>query len=128
MVLPTVAEVVDVSERSCADVFDHIGEARLAGVERTVRPARIGNAPADIADADLVEMRVGPAHRRLDEEMQAIKPYIERRLDTADDRGLHVVEGDLQAGDGGGAHAASLRCSLSRAQRHGNSAARSVMA
>jgi hypothetical protein len=36
-------------------------------------------------------------------------------LDAAQDCGLHVVEQDLEAGDGVGAHAASLRRSIAAA-------------
>ena len=53
--------------------------------------------------------------------MQAIEAYIERHLDAAQDRRLDVVERDLEAGDGVGTHAATLRCSISAAQCHGRS-------
>ena len=59
--------------------------------------------------------------------MQLVEPDSERHLDAAQDRGLDVVERDLEAGDGVGAHAASLRRSIAAAQRHGSSAARSVI-
>lgn len=58
--------------------------------------------------------------------MQAVEPDIEQYLDTAEDRRLYVVERDLETGDAVGAHAASLRRSLSAAQRHGSSAAKSA--
>ena len=50
-------------------------------------------------------MAVGPAHGRLDGQVQPIEPDVERHLDAAQYRGLDAVEGDLQSGDGGGTHA-----------------------
>ena len=66
-------------------------------------------------------MAVGPAHGGLDGQVQSVKPDVERHLDTAQDRGLDVVERDLEAGDGVGTHAATLRRSISAAQFHGRS-------
>ena len=63
-VLPAVAEVVDVPQCLCADILDHIAEARLAGVERAVRPARVGNPPSDIAGADYAKPRRSPSWER----------------------------------------------------------------
>src|SRR5260370_28382163 len=82
---------------------------------------------SDVAGADLVEMTVRPAHRRLDREVQTVEPDVERHLDTAEDRGFYIIERDLEVGDGVGTHAARLRRSLSSAQCHGNSAPRSVV-
>ena len=80
----------------------------LRASRRAIAPVGIGHAPSDVAGADLVEMAVGPAHGRLDGQMQPVEPDFERHLDAAQDRGLDVVEGDLEAGDGVGAHAASF--------------------
>ena len=55
-VLPAVAKVVEVSERFCADILEHVDEACLARVERAVAPIGVGIAPSDVAGADLVEM------------------------------------------------------------------------
>ena len=44
--------------------------------------------------------------------MQPVEPDVERHLDPAQDRGSDVVEGDLEAGDDDGAHAATLRRSI----------------
>jgi hypothetical protein len=41
--------------------------------------------------------------------MQPVEPDRERHLDAAQHHGLDVVERDLEAGDGVGGHAASLR-------------------
>jgi hypothetical protein len=59
--------------------------------------------------------------------MQSVEPDIEWHLDPAQHRGRHIIERDLEAGDGVGTHAARLRRSRSAAQRHGNSAARSMI-
>ena len=53
--------------------------------------------------------------------MKPVEPDVERHLDAAQDHGLDVVEGDLEAGDGVGTHAATLRCSIAAAQFHGRS-------
>ena len=60
--LPAIAEVVDVSQRLRADVFEHVVEAGLAGVEEVASPmdAGKGGAPSDVTGAKLVEMAVGP--------------------------------------------------------------------
>lgn len=60
--------------------------------------------------------------------MQTIEPDVERHLDAAQDHGLDVVEGDLEASDGGGTHAAILRRSISVAQFHGRSSSSLWMA
>ena len=58
--LPAIAEVVDVSQRVRADVFELV-EAGLAGVEEVASPmdAGKGGAPSDVTGAKLVEMAVG---------------------------------------------------------------------
>ena len=89
-VLPAVAEVVEIFERLHADVFEDIDEAGLARVERATAPVGVGNTPSDVAGADLVEMAVGPAHCRLDDQMQPVEPDCERHLDAAQNRGLDV--------------------------------------
>ena len=66
-------------------------------------------------------MAIGPAHGGLDGQVQPIEPDVERHLDAAQDRGLDAIEGDLEAGDGVGAHAATLRRSSAVAQFHGKS-------
>jgi hypothetical protein len=60
--------------------------------------------------------------------VQAIEPDVERDLDAAQNRGLDVIKGDLEAGDGGGTHAATLRDSPSAAQFHGKSSSSLWMA
>src|SRR5215471_5528319 len=76
--LPAVAEVVEVFERSGADVFQRVDEAGLAGIERSVAEVRIGPAPAYITCMDLVEMAVRPAHGCLQHKVQAIQADCER--------------------------------------------------
>jgi hypothetical protein len=117
-VLPAITKVVEISHRLGADVFDHLVEASLAGIEEVAAPILlgIGCAPSDIGGADLVKVAIGPAHCGLDRQVQTIEPNVEWHLDAAQNRGLDVIEGDLDAGDGMGAHAATLRRSISLAQ------------
>src|SRR6185312_11129587 len=63
-VLPAIAEVVEVDELLCSDIFENVGEPGLARIEEVTFPAgkRIGRAPANIAGTQLIEMAVGPAH------------------------------------------------------------------
>ena len=120
-VLPAVAEVIKVHQLLRADVFEDVAEPRLAGVEKVGGPIRIGigRAPADVAGMEHVEVAVGPAHGCLDGQVQPVEPNVERDLDATQNGGLDVVEGDFDAGDGVGTHAATLRCALSAAQFHG---------
>src|SRR5947209_614248 len=85
------------------------------GLEEVAGPIRVGiwRTPADAARADFVKMAVGPAHGRLDGQVQPIEPDVEWHLDAAPDHGLDVVESDLEPGDGGDTHAATLRRSIS---------------
>ena len=117
-VLPAVAEVVEIRELLCADVFKDVAEPGFAGVEEVAGPISIGmgRTPADVAGAELEEMAVGPAHGGLDDQVKPIEPDVERHIDAAQDRGLDVVERDLELGDGGGTHAATLQRSISMAQ------------
>lgn len=64
-VLPAVAEIVKTAQGLGARIFDDAGERRLAHVERTVAPIRVGNPPADVTRPDLEEMSVGPRERGL---------------------------------------------------------------
>jgi hypothetical protein len=64
-------------------------------------------------------MAVGPAHRGLDGQMQALERDIERHFDAAQDRWQNVIEGDLEAGDRVEGHAATLRPSFAVAQFQG---------
>ena len=113
-VLPAVAKIVEVPQRLGTDILEHVAEAGLARVERAVGPIPVRDAPSDITGTDLIEVGIGPTHRRLNHQMQAIEAYIERHLDAAQDRRLDVVEGDLETGDGIGTHAATLRRSYPR--------------
>ena len=57
----------------------------LLSVEEFAGPVLVGvrRAPSDTVCADLIEMAVGPAHGRLDGQVQPIEPDVERHLDTA---------------------------------------------
>ena len=54
---------------------------------------------ADVAGAQLVEVAVGPPHGGLDGQVQAVELDVERHLDPAQNRGLDIIERDLEAGD-----------------------------
>jgi hypothetical protein len=64
----------------------------------------------------------------LDGQVQPVEPDVERHLDTAQNRGFHVVEGDLETGDGGGGHAATVCRSISAAQFQGSNSSSLWMA
>src|SRR5271155_1713817 len=120
-VFPAVPEIIEILQRFRSNVFGHVAEPSFACIEEVAGPVLIGIGctPADIARADLIEVAVGPAHGRLDGQVQPVESDVERHLDAAQNRGLDVIEGDLEAGDGGGAHAATLRRSAPAAQFHG---------
>jgi hypothetical protein len=42
---------------------------------------------------------IGPAHGYLDDQMQPVKPNVERHLNPAHDPGFHIIQRDLEAGD-----------------------------
>jgi hypothetical protein len=86
-----------------------------------------GRAPSDITRPDLIQMTVGPAHGGLNDLVQAVEPDVERHFKSAKDRRLHVVECDLETGNGGGTHAATLRACFAAAQCQGSRAARSLI-
>jgi hypothetical protein len=56
-------------------------------------------------------MAIGPSHRCLQNLMQTVQANVERDLDTAQNQRFDIVKGNLEAGDGVGGHAATLRCS-----------------
>ena len=105
-VFPAVAEVVDVSQRLCSDVLDHVGETRLAGVERTdgacghppcrgaVRHEARGRCPPEDVGGpwgygELLEAIADPKHERHAEFKQWI----------AEDFDPHVVDAKWLAGE-----------------------------
>ena len=92
--LPAIAEVVEVFERPGADIFQHVGEAGLAGIERPVAEVRIGPAPADVTCTDLAEMAVHPAHSCLQHKVQTIQADRERYLDPAHDSRFDIIKLD----------------------------------
>src|ERR1700741_1042436 len=99
-VLPAIAEVVEILQGLCADVFEDIAEPRFASIHEVTTPIciGIGGTPADAARADFVQMTVGPAHGCLDSQMQPVEPDIEWHLDAAQNHGLDFVESDLEVG------------------------------
>lgn len=117
-VLPSVAEVVEIEQFLGADVFEEVVEASFSCIKEITNPIRIGigRTEADITGADFIEVAVGPAHGGLDSQMQAVKPDVERHLDSAQNCRADAVEGDRKPGDSGGTHAAILQCSPVMAQ------------
>jgi hypothetical protein len=107
-VFPAVAEVIEILQRLGTDVFEHLAEPGPASIDEVAGPILIGigRAPTDVAGAQFVEMAVGPSHGGLDGQVQPVEPDVERYLDAAQHHGLDVVEGDLEASDSGGTHAA----------------------
>jgi len=69
-------------------------------------------------------MAVGPTHRRLQQQMQAIEADRQRHFDPPHNTGLDVVELDPEMRDFGGSHAARLRSSLWRGQGYGSNSSR----
>ena len=99
-VLPAVSEVIEVTQGLGARVLDDAGERRLARVERTVAPIRVGNPPADVERPDLEEMSVGPPESGLQRLVQTIEPDGKWNFETSQNLWFDVVERDLQASDG----------------------------
>jgi hypothetical protein len=120
---PAVAEVVEVFERSGADILQHIDKPGLAGIERSITEVRIGHAPADVACPDFVEMAARPAHGRLQHKVQAIQADRQWDLEPAHDGRFNIVEFDPQVGDRGGGHPARLQLSDGRGQCQGSARA-----
>lgn len=109
-VVPAVAEIVEVCERSGADILQDIDKPGFAGIERPVTEVvvRIGDAPADVTGPNLVEVAVGPPHRGLEHQVQAIQADFQRHLNPSQDNRLNVIKFDPQSGNGGG-HGATLQ-------------------
>ena len=81
-VLPPVAVVVEITQRLGPGVFEHVDQARLAGVERSAGPVGRRLAPADVAGANLEEMAVRPAQRRLQRQVQPVELDVGGNLDS----------------------------------------------
>jgi len=112
-VFPAITEVVNVCESSDADILEDIDEAGFAGIERPITEivVWIRHAPANVTSPDLVEMAVGPPHRGLEHQMQAIQAHCERHLDPAQDDRFDVIKLNPESGNSHGCHAARLRAS-----------------
>src|ERR1700752_1612271 len=97
-VLPAIAEVVEILQGLCADVFEDVAEPSFASIREVAGPvcARIGRPPSGAARADLVQMAVGPAHGCLDGQIQPLEPDVEWHLDAAQNHGLDDVESNLE--------------------------------
>ena len=94
---PAVAEVILVDEAAAA--ADDLPEFDvLAGqdpfVERVV--VVVAHADAMVADLELVQVRILPAHRGLDHVVQRLEAEGVLHFDTAPDRRVDVFQGDVQ--------------------------------
>jgi hypothetical protein len=54
--LPAIAKIIDVLKRLRANIFEHVDEPGLAGIERAAAPVWIGNAPSNVFGPDLVKV------------------------------------------------------------------------
>ena len=78
-----------------------VTQPHFAGVERPLKiigdvfVEQVGVAVAQAADLELVEMRVGPAHRRLQDVVQLGERRVERYDEAAPDRRLDVLQHDV---------------------------------
>jgi hypothetical protein len=116
-VRPAVAEVVKVGEGLAPGIGENSAEAALPGLQRgIVEAVGVRFAPAAATDAELVEVRVGPAHGGLDDEMQEVQADVGRHEAPHDD-GLDVVERDLEDGDRGCGHGPQHRHQPDRGSR-----------
>ncbi len=121
---PAIAEVVEIFEGLGAGVLEQLEQACLGRLERAVTaktPAALRWPPADVADPDLPQVRVGPADGRLQDQVQPIEPKVERHLEATHDGRLDVVERDLETDDRIGAHAARADVVAGTVHRQGNS-------
>lgn len=93
---PAIAEVIEILEGSRADIFDGGKKGCFASVDGLIKTA-VRNAKADVTDAELVEMAVGPTEGRLKNLMKSIKPNAERHYDAPHHQGFNAIERDFQA-------------------------------
>src|SRR5665213_1031447 len=106
---PAVAEVVDITERLAAGIDEDGAETSRLGVHRpVVNSIGVWLAPTCAADAELVEMRVGPTHGGLNRQMQAIETDVGSHDDAPHHLGLDAVERDLQYREGALGHGRSF--------------------
>ena len=113
-VRPAVTEVVVVFEGFRAGVLDCRQERDLACIDRAIPPFLVGQAKADVADLEFVEMGIRPAHRGLQDLMQSAEPDAPRHDNAPHHHRFDMIKSNLQA-DQGTCHryAASMRTGLS---------------
>jgi len=97
-VLPAVAEVVLVDAGRAAARRDLV-QRDAPVIDRAWLELVVRLGEADVADLELVEMGVRPAHRRLKDRVQPWQRHILRHEQTAPDRWLDVGQADSQLED-----------------------------
>jgi len=95
---PTVAKVVLVGTRR-ALVSDDLVERDAAVVDGSRGVFLVRLAQTDVSDLEYVEMTVGPAHRGLEDVMEAGQRYVLRHQETAPDRRRYVDQAYPQVED-----------------------------
>lgn len=68
-------------------------------MEAAERLIRVRPAQSAVAGANFMAGGIGPAHRRLDRERQAVEPDCQGNFETAKNDRFNLVERDLEAGD-----------------------------
>jgi hypothetical protein len=102
LVFPAITHVVEIAEAlelAVEEIFElHAsrGDIALAGEAAIVHAGTIDSLAPDM---ELVEVRVLPSHRGLDDDVQVLERDGGRDFDPAPDWWLGVDEGDLQADD-----------------------------
>ena len=105
---PVVTHVVGIAEFAYPPV-DKGSELHVLGrCYPAAGPSRVLHAVALPACLDMLEMIILPAHCDLDDIVEQIQTDRDRYIDAAPNRRFNVVQHDMQAGNGFGAHAAKL--------------------
>lgn len=76
LVVPTVAEVLEIVDRAGPRVLDQLGHGGLVGGQVVAAEVRVGKPPCRAACLEHVKVRVGPTHCNLDGQVEAIKADI----------------------------------------------------
>ena len=98
--IPAAAKAVEVMNRPGAGILDQVEERCLRCRPWPAAEVGIGNAPARATSPELVEMAIGPAHRRLQHEVQPVEADPQRHVEPAHHRGLDVLERHLETAPG----------------------------
>lgn len=102
LVVPAVAEVVEIVDRTGAGVLDDLDQSGLVGGQVFAAEVRVGQPSCRATGLKHVEVRVSPAHGGLDGQVEAVEADIGRHLQGAYDSGLDIFKLDLQLDDAHG--------------------------